>query len=254
MKHGTHRRKRHINRKAVFVGLLVLVIVISGAIAIRFGPITSADNRATKSLVDTKTKIITLTKELNVTFAGNGESVSKKAALSTFVSNIKKQVESVCSEERTLVYYSLITKHDSCESAFKALTDVTSATNNLLSFLNDEETLAALLPVHTTTLSSVESYDLWKRTSELLSTAKTGDQALNLKKSLQAASEKYRDAWDSLVKADTNKDEAAFTKAEESVNTAYYSLTTQSTVAETTLKELTTSFNAKYALYTSLKN
>lgn len=254
MRQHTRRIKNRLNRRTALIVLLAIVVIAGGVVAIRFGAIAAADSKAEKSLTDTKNKIVAMTKDLNATFASTSELVSKKSALATYVSDVKDQVNTTCSEERTLIYYALITKHDACENSLKALMGINSTANNLLSFLNDEETLSALLPVHTTTLSSIESYDLWKRTSDLIAASKTGTQALDLKKSLQSAAEKYRDAWADLVKADTNKDETAFTKAEESVNTAYYELTTQSSVAEVTLKALTVDFNSKYASYLSLKN
>lgn len=231
-----------------------VVVLLCAFIAIKFGLIAAADSKAKTSLTDTTAAVKSETGKLNTLLADATTSVSSKvAAVGVYSTKVQSYSKDVCSDAKTLVYYGFVAYHDNCEQANTALTAVHGAANDLYSFLSDDETLSALLPVDGNNLSYAQQYDLWTRTSGLLKTAKTGAQAQTLKSAVTEAASLYAQAWYDVVQADGKKDEAAFDKAEELVKTRFAGLKATSSVSSKTLQDLTSAFNATYTAYIALK-
>lgn len=251
--HHVHHKKRRLSRRTVMLIVVVVVVVLCAVIAIKFGLIAAADGRAKTSLTDTKTKVTDATLKLNTLITDDKTTVgSKVAALSSYSNQLQIYSKDVCSDARVLIYYGFVKYHDNCEAANLALFAMHSAASNLYSFLSDEETLAALLPTGSSSLTYTQQYDLWTRTVDILKTSKTGDHSELLKTALTEAARNYAAAWYDVVQADGKKDEAAFNKAEELIKTTHSALKATSAISTKTLQELSVKYNVKYTAYTSL--
>lgn len=252
--HNAHRRKHRLSRRTVMLIVVAAVVLLCAVIAIKFGLIAAADSKAKSSLLDTTAKVSAATTNVNTLFADEKASVgSKVSALSAYSTKLQSYSKEVCGDVRTLVYYNFVKYHDNCEQANVSLAALYLASNNLYSFLSDEETLAALVPKDSSNLSYSQQYDLWTRTTGLLRAAKTGDQAQTLKVALSESTNTYAAAWNAVVQADNKKDETAFNDAEKLVKSTYAALQSMSAVSDKTLQDLTNAFNTKYTSYTSLK-
>jgi hypothetical protein len=248
------QKKRGLSRKTLVITAVILLVIASGVIAVKYGLFAAADAEAKASLTETKAKVTDASTKVNTLISDEKQTVGAKvSAVSEYKTQLQGLSQDVCKDARALIYYSFITHHDDCEAATKALTAVSAASADLYGFLSDEETIAALLPADGTSLTYVQHYDLWNRTTGLLKSAKSGSQAQELKTAVINAASSYAEAWYDVVQADNKKDEAAFDKAEAKVKSSYSALTAVATISTKTLQDLTSVFNAKYAAYTALK-
>lgn len=244
------QRSQGVVRRTAVVIAVSLLIIICAIIALKFGVIQAADSSAEASLATTRSQMISLTNRINTTLLNASLSNDQKMArLKQYVSDLKTMGDSVCSTQRSTIYYNALPFYTACESVRHSLQDLTTAAAAQYSYISDETILAALLPKVTTTASFSDSYDLWSRTSALVDAAKVGQEANGIKVSLLRAVTGYRDAWKALVDADTKQDSAAFTEASAAVHAAYVTLESQADVSKAQLQALGNVFNAKYAVY-----
>lgn len=229
---------------------IVVVIVACALIALKFGVISSANNNAEASISNASSRLMTLTSGINTDVATPSLTNDQKVAkLQQYLNDLKGLQVTICRDQRGQLYYDVLPAHNTCQKAYSTFGDITTSVSAIYAYIADETVLSSLLPKGNASTSFSDTYDLWNRTSSLVSAAKVGQEARGIKTSLQSTVDSYRDAWKALADANTKQDSAAFSKASDAVKSAYVLLQSQANESKTELDALDAIFSAKYATF-----
>ncbi len=247
-----YQKKRRMSRQKTTILVIGIIIVACAGIVLKFGIVSAADNNAKTSITTASANLVTFTTGINGVIASTDVPNDQKVIkLQAYVSQVKTLADTICRDQRSTIYYDVLPIHNTCEKAHSQLVDIGTSSAAIYSYITDEIVLSALLPKGSTSNGLSDTYDLWNRTSSLLSAAKVGEEANNIKSSLQKAVDGYRDAWKSLVDANSKQDSSGFNAAKTAVQAAYSSLQSQKDVSITQLDALDTLFTSKYSAFIS---
>jgi hypothetical protein len=211
--------------------------------------ISRANKAAIASVNESREKSVVDLQALNARLSSKADIKTKKAAIEVYATSIKDLENKIC-PQRGAFYYSALPSKDKCIEKQQKLHNVQLAVTELSQYFKDEAIIAAFIkPISKTDASFTDQQSYWSEMSTKISKLKLSSKSASLQNALKTASFNYSNSWKALDEANNAKNKAAFTTAQQQLQTNYDTLIAVQKLDNSLANELVAKIKASYSIY-----